>query len=69
MMQFQQPSVIVMPGFMPGIYAFLKASFEKRGVNGRDRPGHDESNDDFAARGLYINPPGPVRVFGVGAIA
>jgi len=29
-----------MPGFMPGIHVFLCAS--KQGVDGRDKPGHDE---------------------------
>ncbi len=28
-----------MPGFMPGIHAFLDSS--KQGVDGRDKPGHD----------------------------
>jgi hypothetical protein len=28
-----------MPGFMPGIHAFLIPS--KQGVDGRDKPGHD----------------------------
>jgi len=29
-----------MPGFMPGIHVFLSHS---QGVDGRDKPGHDES--------------------------
>jgi hypothetical protein len=29
-----------MPGFMPGIHAFLHLS--KQGVDGRDKPGHDD---------------------------
>jgi 2-oxoglutarate/2-oxoacid ferredoxin oxidoreductase subunit beta len=29
----------VMPGFMPGIYAFLPHGQD---VDGRDKPGHDE---------------------------
>jgi hypothetical protein len=28
-----------MPGFMPGIHAFR--FFNKQGVDGRDKPGHD----------------------------
>jgi hypothetical protein len=29
----------VMPGLVPGIHALL---YEKEGVDGRDKPGHDE---------------------------
>jgi hypothetical protein len=35
----QQSFQFVMPGFMPGIHAFLY--FTKQGVDGRDKPGHD----------------------------
>jgi hypothetical protein len=35
----QRSFVFVMPGFMPGIHAFLY--FTKQGVDGRDKPGHD----------------------------
>ena len=30
----------VMPGLVPGIYAFL--SFKRQGVDGRNKSGHDE---------------------------
>jgi hypothetical protein len=29
-----------MPGFMPGIHVFR--GFKQQGVDGRDKPGHDE---------------------------
>jgi hypothetical protein len=29
-----------MPGLVPGIHVFLEAT--KQGVDGRDRPGHDD---------------------------
>jgi hypothetical protein len=34
-------SLHVMPGLVPGIHAFLAAQ-NKQGVDGRDKPGHDE---------------------------
>jgi len=33
--------LLVMPGLVPGIHVFAPAS--KEDVDGRDRPGHDES--------------------------
>jgi hypothetical protein len=40
--------MFVMPGFMPGIHAFLpsiialrQSFFTKQDVDGRDKPGHD----------------------------
>jgi hypothetical protein len=30
----------VMPGFMPGIHALLR-NVDSKGVDGRDKPGHD----------------------------
>jgi len=33
----------VMPGFMPGIHVLLRKL--KKGVDGRDKPGHDEDRE------------------------
>ncbi|MBV8917917.1 hypothetical protein [Bradyrhizobium sp.] len=33
-------AVLVMPGLVPGIHVFV---FVKKDVDGRDKPGHDES--------------------------
>ncbi len=41
MMPRVMTSLYVMPGFMPGIYVFLCC--RKQDVDGRDKPGHDES--------------------------
>ncbi len=35
------PSCVVMPGFMPGIQVFI--AFMKEDVDGRVKPGHDQS--------------------------
>jgi len=35
-----------MPGLVPGIHVLLS---EKKGVDGRDKPGHDEDSPLFAA--------------------
>jgi hypothetical protein len=32
-----------MPGLVPGIHDFLKDTNGKQGVDGRDKPGHDET--------------------------
>jgi hypothetical protein len=34
--------IFVMPGLVPGIYVFLYV--RSKDVDGRDKPGHDESN-------------------------
>jgi hypothetical protein len=31
-----------MPGLVPGIHAFLDSDADKQGVDGRDKPGHDD---------------------------
>ena len=35
---------VVMPGFMPGIHVFPFWIAPLQDVDGRDKPGHDESN-------------------------
>ncbi len=37
-----------MPGLVPGIHDFLKDTNGKQGVDGRDKPGHDEKTDHAA---------------------
>ena len=39
MLKFAQTTLTVMPGACPGIHALL---CDKEGVDGRDKPGHDE---------------------------
>jgi hypothetical protein len=44
----------VMPGHVPGIHAFLNAS--KKDVDGRDKPGHDETTNYRSLETLERDP-------------
>jgi hypothetical protein len=37
------PTIRVMPGLVPGIHVLPLGSHGKKDVDGRDKPGHDES--------------------------
>ena len=43
-----------MPGLVPGIHAFLHIN--KKDVDGRDKPGHDESSRQPLAFSPYAEP-------------